>query len=60
MQERGIPIATDVHAVSTLDSDYDGAFMAAADILFMSHEHLPTTPEEWIWRQWIVMGRRSR
>ena len=35
MRERGIPIATDVHAIADLDSDYDRAFMAAADILFM-------------------------
>jgi sugar/nucleoside kinase (ribokinase family) len=56
MRERGIPIATDVHAISDLDSDYDGPFMAAADILFMSHEHLPCAPESWIRRLWDRYG----
>lgn len=56
MRERGIPIATDVHAVSCMNSDYDGAFMAAADILFMSHEHLPTTPADWIRQLWDRYG----
>jgi len=41
-------IATDVHAVSALDSTYDRDFMAAADILFMSDEQLPCPPDEWL------------
>jgi ribokinase len=44
---RGIPIATDVHAIGSLDDAYNRDFMAAADILFMSDEHLPCPPEEW-------------
>ncbi len=56
MRERGIPVATDVHAIADLDSDYDRDFMAAADILFMSHEHLPCSPEEWIRRVWDRFG----
>ncbi len=44
---RGIPIATDVHAISSLDDEYNRDFMAAADILFMSHDLLPVAPEEW-------------
>ncbi len=51
-RERGIPIATDVHAVGDLHSPYDGAFMAAADILFMSDEHLPADPETWTRQVW--------
>lgn len=43
----GKPIATDVHAIATLDDDFNQDFMAAADILFMSHERLPAPPEEW-------------
>jgi ribokinase len=39
-------IATDVHAVSDLESDYDREFMEAADILFMSDELLPVSVEE--------------
>lgn len=42
----GLPIATDVHAISSLDDDYNRDFMATADILFMSDELLPCTPEE--------------
>ncbi len=40
-------IATDVHVISQLEGTYDDDFMAYADILFMSDEHLPTTPERW-------------
>lgn len=51
---RGIPIATDVHAIADLDDEYNRDFMAAADILFMSDEQLPTPPEAWAE---AVMGR---
>lgn len=44
---RGVPIATDVHAIADLDDDYNRDFMAAADVLFMSDEHLPMPPEAW-------------
>ncbi len=44
---RGIPIATDVHTVADLEDAYNRDFMAAADILFMSHEALPVAPEVW-------------
>ncbi len=40
-------IATDVHAISSLDDQYNQEFMRAADILFMSHESLPISPEAW-------------
>jgi ribokinase len=46
-QKAGIPIATDVHAISDLDDAYNRDYMAVADILFMSHEHLPASPEDW-------------
>lgn len=46
-RRRGMTIATDVHAVADLDDPYNADFMAAADILFMSHEHLPMAPEDW-------------
>lgn len=48
VKQAGIPIATDVHAIADLDDDYNQDFMNAADILFMSHERLPTSPEKWI------------
>lgn len=46
-RQRGMTIATDVHAVADLDDPYNADFMQAADILFMSHERLPAPPEAW-------------
>jgi len=43
----GIPIATDVHSISSLHDEYNLDFMAAADILFCSDELLPCSPEAW-------------
>ena len=43
----GKPVATDVHVIADLDDDYNRDFMRAADILFMSDERLPVSPEEW-------------
>ncbi len=40
-------IATDVHAISDIEDSYNRDYMAAADILFMSHERLPCSPEDW-------------
>jgi ribokinase len=40
-------VATDVHAVASLDDAYNADFMAAAHILFMSDEKLPIGAEEW-------------
>lgn len=56
MRERGVPVATDVHAIGSLDDDYNRDFMAAAHILFMSHELLPCPPEDWIRRLWDRFG----
>lgn len=43
----GVPVATDVHTIASLDDDYNRDYMAAATILFMSDEALPCPPEEW-------------
>jgi sugar/nucleoside kinase (ribokinase family) len=40
-------VATDVHSIADLEDDYNRDYMACADILFMSGERLPCTPEEW-------------
>ncbi len=56
MRARGVPIATDVHAIAHRDDDYNRDFMAAATILFMSHEHLPCPPEDWIRGLWNHYG----
>lgn len=45
--QAGKPIATDVHAISDLEDAYNGDYMRYANLLFMSHEKLPTTPEQW-------------
>jgi sugar/nucleoside kinase (ribokinase family) len=45
-QEAGVPIASDVHAIASIDDDYNTDFMAAAEILFLSDEALPCSPEE--------------
>ncbi|MAT41556.1 MAG: carbohydrate kinase family protein [Anaerolineaceae bacterium] len=65
-KQAGKLIATDVHAISSLEDEYNQDFMANADILFMSHENLPVSPEEWacaIWRKFntpiIVVGMGS-
>jgi len=44
----GIPIATDVHAIADPDDDYNTDYMQAADILFLSHERLPDSPETFV------------
>lgn len=44
-QSGGKPVATDVHALSNLADEYNLDFMAAADILFLSDEALPDSPE---------------
>ncbi len=46
-KQAGKVIATDVHTIADLDDEYNADFMAAADILFMSHEKLPISPETW-------------
>lgn len=46
-KQAGKQIATDVHTIADLDDHYNSDFMAAADILFMSDEKLPISPEDW-------------
>ncbi len=55
-RKSGKPIATDVHALTDLDDPYNRDFMRAADILFMSHEWLAVTPEEWARKVWNRYG----
>jgi sugar/nucleoside kinase (ribokinase family) len=52
-RERGKLVATDVHAISDLEDAYNRDFMHA-DVLFMSDELLPCSPEEWVA---AVLGR---
>jgi ribokinase len=48
----GKPIATDVHAIHNIEDSYNRDYMAAANILFMSHERLPCSPEDWA--KWVM------
>jgi sugar/nucleoside kinase (ribokinase family) len=43
----GVPIVTDVHAISRLDDEYNAEFMQAASVLFLSGESLACPPEDW-------------
>ncbi|WP_338598471.1 carbohydrate kinase family protein [Saccharopolyspora sp. SCSIO 74807] len=45
---RGVPIAVDVNVIADVNEDYYGPWLEVADIVFCSHERLPTTPEKWI------------
>ena len=44
----GVPVATDLHAVASLEHPYSQDFLNAADILFMSDARLPCAPELWL------------
>jgi acarbose 7IV-phosphotransferase len=55
-RQAGKFIATDVHAISDLEDEYNRDFMQAAHILFMSDERLPVAPEEWVHRVWDRYG----
>lgn len=50
--QKRFPIATDVHAVSNPVDEYNQDFMAAANILFLSHENLQESPTSFIQRLW--------
>ncbi len=45
-REMSIPIATDVHVLRDIHDSYNTDFMRHANILFMSHEGISGTPED--------------
>lgn len=53
-RERGIPVATDVHAIGDFDDVYNRDFLEAANFLFLSHERLPCSPAD------AVLAMRNR
>lgn len=55
-QRHGIPIATDLHLVESVDSEYNRDWMAAARVLACSHERLPDSPESWVRQLWQRFG----
>ncbi len=44
----GKPIATDVHVLSDINDPFNRDFMSYADILFLSDEDLPASPEQFL------------
>jgi ribokinase len=44
---RGIPIATDLHVLTSLDDAYSQDWLRSAAIIFQSGEQLPCSPEDW-------------
>lgn len=56
--ERGLAIATDVHAIASLEDPYNADFMAAADVLFLSDEQLPEPPEDFARRAMERYGNK--
>lgn len=51
----GVLVATDVHALTDLHDVYNRDFMAHADLLAMSGDLLPESPEAWagqVWQQY--------
>jgi ribokinase len=42
----GIPIATDLHDMASLDNPYDTDYLETADVVFLSDERLPIPPAE--------------
>ncbi len=45
-KEFGIPIATDAHTLMNIDDEFHREFLKAANIVFLSDEKLPTSPED--------------
>ena len=46
-RRRGVPIATDLHTLTSLDDPYSQPWLMAATLLFMSGEQLPEPPAMW-------------
>lgn len=47
-KELNISIVTDVHVIDKIDDDYHEEFLEYADIVFMSHEKINETPEDFV------------
>lgn len=46
----GVPIASDVHVIDDVESQYSMPWLQAARIVFCSHEQLPDPPARWVAR----------
>ncbi len=47
-RDAGVPVAADVQAIDDVDDAYNREWMAAARVLFCSHERLPVSPAAWV------------
>ncbi len=47
-KDHHIPIAVDCHTIGSLEDEFNQDYMQAADILFMSDEHIPLSRKEWM------------
>src|SRR5262249_2817387 len=63
----GVPVVTDVHALTALDDPHNAACLTAASVLFCSDAELPCPPHDWLrtlgerfGTPLIVMGRGQR
>lgn len=45
-----VPIAVDVHLISSIDDGYNQPWLEVADIVFCSHERLSCPPADWVAR----------
>jgi sugar/nucleoside kinase (ribokinase family) len=43
-----VPVAVDVHLISSVDDEYNRPWLEVADIVFCSHERLNCSPAEWM------------
>lgn len=67
-EQLGMPVAVDVHLISSIDDDYNRPWLEVADIVFCSHERLTCTPAEWVAQvfarypgcEMVGVGRGSR
>jgi sugar/nucleoside kinase (ribokinase family) len=55
-RDAGVPVAADVQAIDDVDDEYNRDWMAAARVLFCSHERLPVAPADWVRLVWERYG----
>lgn len=55
-RDAGVPVAADVQAIGYVDDDYNRDWMAAARVLFCSHERLAVSPAAWARMVWERYG----
>lgn len=54
--ERGLPFATDVHVIGSVESAHNRSWLLDAHVVACSHEGLPASAEDWIRQVWHRFG----